>query len=113
MPYYQTRHDYAYIPTGHQLRIKDLANHEYFGDDFVDGKCTAAVLKTATGKLRVVWSFGDWADYGHRAGDLLTFQHTQHQRCTELTYIGHLSRENLPFLPPEALDVRAAHWTLK
>ncbi len=107
------QHHFDYIPTGHQLPLATLEKHEYFGDDFAAGKCTVGLFKTEAGKLRAIWSFGEWSTYAVKRGLPYRFRHTQTSRTQRLIYIGPLDRDTVAMLPPEALAGNVTHWTLK
>lgn len=97
----------AFIPTGHKLAINDLHTHEYFGEDFKEGKATVAIFQTYTGKLRAVWSYQGWDWYKFSKGDDVLFEHTQSMKKTCLTFVTVLPST-------ESFDgKKVPNWTLK
>ena len=108
----KTTPTFSYIQTGHKLALAKLSQHEYFGEDFLAGKCTVAIVRTVEGRhLRAVWSYGDWNTYGLDPGDLVVFGHTQTRRHVVAYLVAVVSRDR-PV--PEAFgEMKAVQWTLK
>ncbi len=102
---------FAYIPTGHRLKMEDLSSHEYFGDDLIKGKATVALFRSARGTLVAVWSYGDWASYGVKFGDVVTFKHDQSFRETEITFCGTINSVNFELVKGDGKKI--PQWTLK
>ncbi len=66
--------EFAYISTGHSLRLTELDEHEYFGEDFCKGKMEPAIfVSTRTEKKYVVWTSGSWKDYELKTNDEVLF----------------------------------------
>lgn len=104
---------FAYIPTGHRLRLSELSTHEYFGEDFLAGRGSVAVFENAKGQFRAVWSSGDWDTYGLTKGDLVDFQHTQRDgRGQELTFRGTF-KADMAVDDEDYPNPKIAQWTLK
>ena len=102
---------YAYTPTGHMLQLSKLAEHEYFGESYVEGDATVAVFRNAKGKLYAIWSYGDWRTYGVEVGQAVDFQHTQTRRTTTLELVAILSVDDQAI--EGDVDPKVVHWTLK
>ena len=105
----------AYVPTGHQLKLSELGDHEFFGEDFRNHKCSVAVFRTDSGKYRAVWSYGDWQTYGVGFGERVWFRHTQTMKRTDMVLVGFclwgaLIGEGLDAIPANA---KLVQWTLK
>lgn len=102
---------FAFLPTGHNLHLNDLANHEYFGDNFMDGKCSAAIFETPEGKFRCVWSYGSW-DFNMEVGKHYDFEHTQSRAVTRgLKFVGVITKDNREIA--KVTKNKVAQWTLK
>ena len=108
--------DFSYIPTGHTMPLNRLSEHPYFGEDYRDGKATVALFRTEDGKLRAVWSYGDWSTYGCEKGHQYGFRHTQSCRVQILTFVTQIRTpargcSDMPM--GEWGEARAVQWTLK
>ena len=108
----KTTSTFSYIPTGHKLALSNLDQHEYFGEDFLAGKCTVAIVRTVEGRhLRAVWSYGDWTTYRPDLGDVIVFRQAQTSRHVVAHLVAIVDRGH-PV--PEAFgEMKAVQWTLK
>lgn len=104
---------FAYIPTGHRLKITQLARHEYFGQDFKAGKNTVAIFRVPSGGLRAVWSYGNWTGYGLKVGDWAYFQHTQTRRKIEAVLVSIITSADYKVEGDLDTDPAVVQWTLK
>ena len=80
--------EFAYIPTGHNLRLTELDEHEYFGEDFCKGKMEPAIFVALPSRKKyVVWTSGSWRNFGLRTNDEVMFKHTQTFRTKKLRFL--------------------------
>lgn len=103
---------FFYLPdTDQDLRLTDLSEHQYYGDDYVSGKATVAIFHAEDGSLRAVWTYNGWSHYKLTKYAQVSFEHTQTEREVNLYFVG-IAAEDAEG-PSFGTDSPVPQWTLK
>lgn len=107
-----TGKDFVYVTTGHRLRMDQLSEHEYFGEDYVAGKMQPALFRNRAGANRVVWTWDSWDSFDVKPGTEYVFRHARTGHLEMLQLLGAIDADTLErlllFAPGKVIQ-----WTLK
>jgi hypothetical protein len=96
------------------LKLNELDQHPYWGDDFKEGKCSYFLVEKihAPGKFIAVITYGDAENFKDiKPGDQMTLQHTQSGAYTETVLRGYIHKDT--DVSVFGIDKKVPTWTLK
>lgn len=109
------RNDWASIPSGYQMKLDELDQHPYWGEDFAAGESGYCLVQRESGGYIAVISWGGWDGFIGRdkiaVGDWITFFHTQTFAKTHAKVIGFINKDT--DVSQFGITRKVPTWTLK